>query len=311
MLFYVVDDDEAVRLMLTEIIEDENLGEVVGEAEDGSLIDGQMLTMRQVDIVLIDMLMPVRDGIETIRQIRPAFKGKIVMLSQVESKDLIAQAYALGSEYYIIKPINRIEVVTILQKVIEKIRLEKSIQDIHKSLHSVLQLSPVSTVPVPAVKHEKQLREAGQFLLAELGIAGENGSNDLLDILDFLAEYEQKQTFKNGFPALKEIFVAVAESRLGESADKEQVMKVVKASEQRVRRAIYQSLNHLASLGLSDLSNWKFENYASQFFDFTFVYKKMAELKNKSSSTPSDIRINMKKFIQVLYAEARRIQSEA
>lgn len=310
MLFYVVDDDEAVRLMLTEIIEDENLGEVVGEAEDGSLIDGHMLTMRHVDILLIDLLMPIRDGIEAIRQIRPAFKGKIVMISQVESKDLIAQAYSLGSEYYIIKPVNRIEVVTILQKVIEKIRLEKSIQDIHKSLHSVLQLDQAATGQTRTAKNEKQLREAGQFLLSELGIAGENGSNDLLDILDYLSDYEQTHTFKNGFPALKEIFVAVAEARLGAGAEEAQVMKVVKASEQRVRRAIYQSLNHLASLGLSDLSNWKFENYASQFFEFTFVWKKMAELKNKTAAS-SDIRINMKKFIQVLYAEARRIQSEA
>ncbi|KZE51950.1 transcriptional regulator [Brevibacillus parabrevis] len=310
MHFYLIDDDEAVRLMLTEIIEDENLGEVVGEAEDGALVDGHMLTMKHVDIVLIDLLMPERDGIETIRQIRPVFKGKIVMISQMESKDLIAQAYSLGSEYYIIKPVNRIEVVTILQKVIEKIRLEKSIQDIQKSLHSVLQLDQGLGSQNRATKSGKQLREAGQFLLSELGIAGENGSNDLLDILDYLNEWEQKHTLKSGFPALKEIFVAVAQARLGAAADETQVMKVVKASEQRVRRAIYQSLNHLASLGLSDLSNWKFENYASQFFDFTFVWKKMAELKNKTA-TSSDIRINMKKFIQVLYAEAKRIQAEA
>ncbi|MGG1661022.1 response regulator [Brevibacillus sp. NRS-1366] len=309
MLFFLVDDDEAVRMMLTEIIEDENLGEVVGEAEDGSLVDGQMLTMRNVDILLIDLLMPTRDGIETIRQLKATFKGKIVMISQVESKELIAQAYSLGSEYYIIKPVNRIEVVTIIQKVIEKIRLEKSIQDIHKSLNSVLQLDHLPTGQ-QQMSTVKQRREAGQFLLTELGIAGDSGSNDLLDILDYLYEYEQKHTFKNGFPALKEIFVDVAVTRLGASAADPQINKTVKASEQRVRRAIYQSLNHLASLGLSDLSNWKFENYASQFFDFTYVWKKMAELKSSTATSHSDIRINMKKFIQVLYSEAKRIQAE-
>ncbi|MFS0553896.1 response regulator [Brevibacillus sp. 179-C9.3 HS] len=310
MLFYLVDDDDAVRLMLTEIIEDENLGEVVGEASDGSMVDGHMLTARNVDILLIDLFMPIRDGIETIRQVKPTFTGKIVMISQAETKDVIAQAYALGSEYYIIKPVNKIEVVTILQKVIEKIRLERSIRDIHKSLNAVLQVDhlPVGQSRLP---QGKPLREAGQFLLAELGIAGDNGSNDLLDILDFLQGYEQTHTFKNGFPAIKEIFVAVAQTRLGVAADDPQVAKVVKASEQRVRRAIYQSLNHLASLGLADISNWKFENYASQFFDFTYVWKKMAELKSNAASSSSDIRINMKKFIQVLYAEAKRIQSEA
>lgn len=310
MLFYLVDDDEAVRLMLTEIIEDENLGEVVGEAADGSMIDGHALTARNVDILLIDLFMPIRDGIETIRQIKPTFTGKIVMISQAETKDLISQAYALGSEYYIIKPVNKIEVVTILQKVIEKIRLERSIRDIHRSLHSVLQVEALSPAQARSPQ-AKPLREAGQFLLSELGIAGDNGSNDLLDILDYLHGYEQSHTFKNGFPALKEIFVAVAQERMGVSADDAQVSKAVKASEQRVRRAIYQSLNHLASLGLADISNWKFENYASQFFDFTYVWKKMAELKVNAASSNSDIRINMKKFIQVLYAEAKRIQAEA
>ena len=309
MRFYLVDDDEAVRMMLTEIIEDENLGEVVGEAEDGSMIDGHLLTMRNVDVLLIDLLMPTRDGIETIRQLQPSFKGKIVMISQVESKDLIAQAYSYGSEYYIIKPVNKIEVVTIIQKVIEKIRLEKSIQDIHKSLNSVLQLDHVP-VRQQQISTTKQLREAGHFLLTELGISGENGSVDLLDILDYLFAYEQKQPFKNGFPALKEIFEEIARAKLGTPANDQQVGKAVKASEQRVRRAIYQSLNHLASLGLSDLSNWKFENYASHYFDFTYVWKKMAELKNSAATPSSDIRINMKKFIQVLYAEAKRIQAE-
>ncbi|MET3292824.1 response regulator [Brevibacillus fluminis] len=309
MRFFVVDDDEVVRMMLTEIIEDCDLGEVVGEACDGSMIDGPMLTMRNVDILLIDLLMPQRDGIETIRSLKPSFKGKIIMISQVETKELIAQAYSLGSEYYIIKPVNRIEVVSIIQKVIEKARLEKSIQDIHKSLFPVLQhdQSPLHQSLSPA---KKGLRDAGQFVLTELGIAGDSGSNDLLDIVDYLHEYEQRHTFKNGFPALKDMFEHIAHARLDASPDDPNVTKVVKASEQRVRRVIYQSLTHLASLGLSDLTNWKFENYASQFFEFTYVWKKMTELKNGGSSSTSDIRINMKKFIQALYSEAKRIQSE-
>ncbi|HZG14229.1 MAG TPA: response regulator [Candidatus Bathyarchaeia archaeon] len=310
MLFFITDDDVAVRFMLTEIIEDEEFGEVAGEAEDGSLIDGEMLTLRNIDILLIDLLMPIRDGIETIRSIQSTFKGKIIMISQVESKELISQAYALGSEYYIVKPINRIEVVTIIQKVIERIRLEKSIQAIHKSLNTVLQLDQ-SQARQQRSSHVKQITQAGYSLLSELGISGDIGSNDLLDILDYLYHYEQAHTFKNGFPALKEIFIEIARKRLGTSDDDQQVKKGVKASEQRVRRAIYQSLDHLASLGLTDLTNWKFENYASRFFEFTSVRKKMTELKNTSTSSPSDIRINMKKFILALYFEAKRIQSES
>jgi two-component system response regulator YcbB len=53
MLFYITDDDESVRSMLAQIIEDEDLGELAGEAEDGSLVDGYMLNMLNVDILQI------------------------------------------------------------------------------------------------------------------------------------------------------------------------------------------------------------------------------------------------------------------
>ena len=45
------------------------------------------------------------------------------MISQVESKQLIGEAYTLGVEYYITKPLNKIEVVSVVRKVMERIRL--------------------------------------------------------------------------------------------------------------------------------------------------------------------------------------------
>lgn len=310
MLFFITDDDEAVRSMLAQIIEDEDLGEVAGEAEDGSLIDGHMLTLKNIDILLIDLLMPDQDGIETVRRIKPSFSGKIIMISQVESKEMIGEAYSLGIEYYITKPINRIEVSTIIRKVIEQMRVEKSIQDIYRSFNTMLKLDNSQDQPKKTF-NEQQIRTSGQFLLAELGIAGEKGSKDLLDMLDYLYQYEQEQTLKNGIPALKEIFLKVVQKRLGKRATESEIKKEVKASEQRVRRAIYQSLNHFASLGLTDFSNWKFENYASKFFDFASVRKKMTELEEDSASSTSLAGINTKKFIQVLYFEAKRVHLES
>ncbi|QGQ45198.1 response regulator [Metabacillus sediminilitoris] len=307
MFFYIIDDDEVVRSMLAQIIEDEDLGKVVGEAEDGSLLDQQMLTLKNIDILLIDLLMPIQDGIKTIRQIKPSFKGKIIMVSQVESKEMIGEAYLLGVEYFIIKPINRIEVLTVIQKVIERIRLEKSIHDIQKSLNTVLNLDYRQSLQEKD-NNEKHIRTSSQFLLSELGIATENGSKDLLDMLDYLYQYEQDKTFEQEFPILEEIFVNLARKRLGESAAETELKREVKASKQRVRRAIYQSLNHLASLGLTDFLNPKFENYASKFFDFTTVRRKMTELNNESTSPA---RIDTKKFIQVLYFESKRIHLES
>ena len=312
MNFYIVDDEKAVRLMLAQIIEDEDLGEVIGEAENGSLVDQQMLILKNIDILFIDLLMPIQDGIKTIRQIKPSFKGKIIMVSQVESKELIAEAYSLGVEYFIIKPINRIEVLTVVRKVIERIQLEKSIKIIQESLNTVLKLDNYQS-PQEKYRNEKHISTSSHFqnsvhfLLSELGIDTESGSKDLMDMLDYLYKYEQDKTFEQGFPSLKEIFFNLAQKRLGESIEEAELKRSIEASKQRIRRAIYQSLNHLASLGLTDFLNPKFENYASRFFDFTTVRRKMTELNNEPTVPP---RIDVKRFIQVLYFEAKRIHLE-
>ena len=116
MRFYIIDDDEVFRSMLAEIIEDNDLGEVIGEAEDGIVLNDQSSLLQQIDILFIDLLMPIQDGIETVRKIKDTFKGKIIMMSQVETKDLIGKAYSLGIEYYITKPLNRMEVLMVIQK---------------------------------------------------------------------------------------------------------------------------------------------------------------------------------------------------
>lgn len=309
MRFFIIDDDESIRTMLWHIIEDEELGEVVGEAADGADVSGEFLNLKKVDILLVDLLMPIQDGIETIKKIKPIFKGKIVMISQVESKDMIGQAYEYGIENYITKPINKIEVLSILKKVMGHIRLEKTIQDIHHSLYSVMNVDHLLKQNVNPYK-ENSLSASARFLLSELGIAGESGSKDLIEIMQFLYDYEQEKTFAGGFPSLKEIFRNIALKKLGEGASEEDLKREIKASEQRVRRAIYHSLNNLASLGLTDFIHPKFENYSSKFFDFTAVRQKMEELKADRPAATSSIRINTKKFIHAFYFEIKHLMEE-
>ncbi|MGM0878574.1 MAG: response regulator [Bacillota bacterium] len=309
MRFFITDDDCAIRSILSQIIEDEDLGEVVEEAEDGNLLEGHILNLKQIDILLIDLLMPIRDGIETIRHIKGTFSGKTIMISQVESKELIGEAYSLGIDHYITKPINRIEVLTVIRKVMERIYLERSINDIQTSLNSLLNLDQ-RKVEKSNTFNEKRILEVGDFLLAELGIVGENGHKDLIEILQYLFKYELTHTFEQHFPTLKDIFVQISKKKLGPLATQVDINREIKAAEQRIRRAINHSLNHFASLGLTDFSNPKFENYASKFFDFTVVHQRIKELQKDSTIHPTQTRVNTKKFIQVFFHEVKCLNSE-
>ncbi|WP_019392534.1 response regulator [Priestia filamentosa] len=304
MNYFIIDDDPAIRAMLTDMIEDEDLGNVVGEVEDGSLVDNGLLSLKKADVVLIDLLMPIRDGIETIRALADGFKGKFVMISQVEAKELIGEAYSLGAEYYITKPLNHLEITSILKKVNKKILLEQSIQGIQESLNLFI---GHPQPPFVSSSHTKNIMEAGRSLISDLGMIGERGNEDLLKILEFLQNEKQRLGSVYMFPPLKEIFAGIAAEKLGEQAKESEILKEMKASEQRVRRALHQAIIHIASLGLTDYTNPKFESYSSTFFNFSEVRKKMLELEDKSKKTSNQSRINIKKFIQTLFMEARQL----
>ena len=309
MNFFIVDDSAPIRAMLANIIEDDDLGVVVGEAEDGSEVYADMLAAKKIDILLIDLLMPNRDGIETVREIAPSFNGKIIMISQVETKDLIGEAYSLGVEYYITKPINRFEVVNVLKKVQEHLLLKNSIQQIQHSLSGLQQLNqPVPTMMGATRSSQNDsyaIIASGKNILLELGIIGESGNKDLLDLLSVM--YSIEQTGNRATPSLKELYEKIVEKRLGRSVSPCELKKETKAGEQRIRRAIHQALDHIAALGLTDYTNPKFEHYASTFFDYAQIRLKMRELEGKTGtgSTGTNPRVNIKKFIQALYMEAK------
>src|SRR6201998_4256549 len=59
----------------------------------------------QPDLVLLDLLMPGIDGLETLEQLRQAYPGvKVVMLSCVSDTRKVVQAMRLGAHDYLTKP---------------------------------------------------------------------------------------------------------------------------------------------------------------------------------------------------------------
>lgn len=297
--FFILDDDKAARRMLASIVEDHDLGKVVGEASDGLDVEGSILKTAP-DILIIDLLMPRQDGIETIRRLRTTgLSCKYVMLSQVEHKNMISEAYEQGIEYYIQKPINRVEVVAVLRKVTERIMLERSLSQIRKSLEW---LNPQ---PEPAQVRQPQ-RPAAELVrsyLTDLGVAGEVGSRDLIKMIGYLLA-SGLQLDEHHFPSLKELYMAILPAHLRH----EQAEKEMKAIEQRIRRTVQQALLNLASLGLTDFANPIFEQYATKYFDFVDVRQKMREL--ESEETQSRVRLNLKKFIFALYLDVLQVSAD-
>lgn len=285
MNILLIDDDEAIRMMLQDIIEDYNLGEVVASLPSAAELTNSLLALHHVDILIIDMLMPGIDGIAAVSQIKKDFAGKIIMLSQVESKDLVGKAYEQGVNYYITKPLNRNEIVSVIKNVSEHLRLESFAHNLQSSLASLTPQSMAAPAPTPSPAQK------GTALLQELGIANAPGAQDLLDIISYLTCHPGMN------PSLKQLFTNVASERPATS----DAPREAKAMEQRLRRTIYQAHVHLATLGAVDYTNPRFEEYAPIYFDYSDIRNTMRLIENDEKPSLSQVHINTKKFIFALY----------
>lgn len=98
----VVDDDDAVRTVLSELLREEGF-DVVGRAIDG--IEGVSLALSlSPDVILLDVRMPRMGGIEAAREILSHLPNvRIVMLSAYDDGSLKAEAQAAGASTFLVK----------------------------------------------------------------------------------------------------------------------------------------------------------------------------------------------------------------
>ncbi|WP_243158024.1 response regulator [Aminipila terrae] len=127
MKYYIIDDSLSVVKVLNRIVEEHEIGEVVGISTDPEEAASEII-LEEPDIVLVDYLMPQKDGISLVRQVREV-KPKInfIMISQVSDKEMVAAAYKEGVQFFIHKPINLIEVISVLKNVNDKVQLENTL----------------------------------------------------------------------------------------------------------------------------------------------------------------------------------------
>jgi CheY-like chemotaxis protein len=106
----VIDDDDELRETIRRILEPR--GHVIEQAGDGT--EGlARLEQRAADLVITDVFMPGRDGIETLIQLRKTFpQVKVIVMSGGDSTgllNLLPDAELLGANWTLHKPFKRDE----------------------------------------------------------------------------------------------------------------------------------------------------------------------------------------------------------
>ncbi|NJC73474.1 response regulator [Planosporangium thailandense] len=113
-LILVVDDEPAIRQLLTDVLELD--GHEVRTAADG-LAALSAFEARRPDCVVLDLMMPGLDGYGVLRGIRgqDGDPVPVILLTAAADADSAARAWADGADYYLAKPFGADEVLYLIR----------------------------------------------------------------------------------------------------------------------------------------------------------------------------------------------------
>lgn len=113
----IVDDHRLFREGIKRILSDTKDIIVIAEAEDGEKAIKQV-HIYNPDIILLDMVMPKMNGIETLRRMKDlGIKGKIIILSGYSNKNYIIDSIKIGAKGYITKDNNSTSLINVIRAV--------------------------------------------------------------------------------------------------------------------------------------------------------------------------------------------------
>lgn len=279
----IIDDDPSIVKMLSMIIETNNLGNIIMTLSSGEYAVDELLFAKP-DIVLIDLLLPISDGIKIISKSRKkGFSGKFIMISQVEDDLMISNAYREGTLFYISKPINSNEVSSIIKEVSRVIDLENSVSIIQAALKTFDSVKP--NYENNALSLDSKISS----VFNDLGISSESGADDLRAVIKEIMK--QREITRDSSYQLQDIYETTSKG------------SNTRTFEQRIRRIIIKTFMNIAELGHDDYYNPIFSEYASLLFDIKQV--KM-EIRRIDDSTKEKGKTNVKKFLEGIIAQVSK-----
>jgi len=134
----IAEDEALIRLDLAEMLREEGY-QVVGEAGDGQEAVDLAESLRP-DLVIMDVKMPRRDGIDAAAEIAAKRIAPVVLLTAFSQRDLVEKARDAGAMAYLVKPFSISDLVPAIEVALSRFteitELEREVADLGDRLET-------------------------------------------------------------------------------------------------------------------------------------------------------------------------------
>jgi two-component system, response regulator PdtaR len=114
----IAEDEALIRLDLKEMLEEEGYS-VVAEAGDGETAVASVIEFRP-DLAILDIKMPVLDGISAAERIAAERIAPVVILTAFSQRDLVERARDAGAMAYLVKPFTKADLVPAIEMAVSR-----------------------------------------------------------------------------------------------------------------------------------------------------------------------------------------------
>ena len=133
----IAEDETLIRMDLAEMLAEEGY-DVVGQAGDGQKAIELAEELRP-DLVILDVKMPVLDGIAAAEAIAGQRIAPVVMLTAFSQRDLVERAREAGAMSYLVKPFSQTDLVPAIEMAVSRFaelqQLEAALEKLGEQLH--------------------------------------------------------------------------------------------------------------------------------------------------------------------------------
>ena len=157
----IAEDEVLIRMDLAEMLAEEGY-DVVGQAGDGQAAVELAEELRP-DLVILDVKMPVLDGIAAAERIAASRIAPVVILTAFSQRDLVERARDAGAMAYLVKPFSRSDLVPAVEMAVSRFAeltlLESEVADLTERLETRKAVERAKSL----LQEQLQLTEAEAF----------------------------------------------------------------------------------------------------------------------------------------------------